>query len=168
MILTLSSHPSPLGPLLIVTDGAGVLRALDFADYADRLHLLLARHYGPVTPQPGDTPPAIAAALDAYFAGDADALHALPIATNGSNFQRAVWAMLRTIPAGATWNYGQLAAALGKPGAARAVGLANGANPIGIAVPCHRVIGANGALTGYAGGIARKRWLLAHEGAALL
>ncbi len=164
MHLTLSRHASPVGEILIVTEG-DTLRALDFADYEARMRTLLARHYGTVTLVDGAAPPAVAAALDAYFAGDATALDALPVATGGSDFQRSVWAALRAIPAGTTTGYGALAAALGKPGAARAVGLANGANPIGIVVPCHRVIGANGTLTGYAGGVARKEWLLRHEGA---
>jgi O-6-methylguanine DNA methyltransferase len=87
------------------------------------------------------------------------------VATGGTAFQKSVWAALRQIPVGETLGYGALAARLGKPGAARAVGLANGLNPIGIVVPCHRVIGASGTLTGYAGGVERKAWLLAHEGA---
>jgi methylated-DNA-[protein]-cysteine S-methyltransferase len=95
------------------------------------------------------------------------ALDALPVATGGSAFQREVWAALRRIPVGATWSYGKLADDIGKPKAVRAVGLANGANPISVIVPCHRVIGAGGALTGYAGGLARKRWLLEHEGVQL-
>jgi O-6-methylguanine DNA methyltransferase len=113
-------------------------------------------------------PAAIAAALDGYFAGDLTAVDAVPVATGGTEFQKSVWAALRSIPAGETRGYGALAAAIGKPGAARAVGLANGMNPIGIVVPCHRVIGASGALTGYAGGVERKRWLLAHEGRGLI
>ncbi len=164
MHLTLSRYASPVGEILIVTEG-DTLRALDFAEYEARMQSLLARHYGPVVLVDGDAPAAVTAALDAYFAGDTTALDALPVATGGSEFQRSVWAALRAIPAGTTTGYGALAAALGKPGAARAVGLANGANPIGIVVPCHRVIGANGTLTGYAGGIARKEWLLKHEGA---
>ena len=88
------------------------------------------------------------------------------MATNGTPFQRRVWAALRAIPAGETTSYGALARLLDAPGASRAVGLANGANPIGIVVPCHRVIGADGSLTGFGGGLARKQWLLQHEGAA--
>ena len=164
MHLTLSRYAAPEAELLIVTDG-DTLRALDFADFEARMRTLLARHYGAVTLTDGPLPGSIAAALDAYFAGDLRALDAVPVATGGSDFQRAVWAALRAIPAGTTTGYGALAAALGRPGAARAVGLANGANPIGIVVPCHRVIGADGRLTGYAGGIARKQWLLKHEGA---
>jgi O-6-methylguanine DNA methyltransferase len=104
-------------------------------------------------------------ALAAYFAGTVTALDGLPVARIGSEFQRRVWAALRQIPAGETRSYGQLAAAIGQPTASRAIGLANGANPIGIVVPCHRVIGSGGALTGYAGGVERKAWLLRHEGA---
>ena len=89
---------------------------------------------------------------------------ALPVETGGTEFQREVWRALRAIPAGETRSYGALASSIGRASAVRAVGLANGANPIGVVVPCHRVIGQNGALTGYAGGIERKRWLLAHEG----
>ena len=165
MQLTLGRYAAPVAELLIVTDGDGVLRALDFSDYATRMARLLARHYGAVVLVDGGVPAPIADALDAYFAGDLAALDAVPVATGGSDFQRQVWAALRAIPAGTTSGYGALAARIGRPGAARAVGLANGLNPIGIVVPCHRVIGASGALTGYAGGVARKAWLLAHEGA---
>ncbi len=164
MHLTLSRYAAPEADLLIVTEG-DTLRALDFADFDERMRTLLARHYGAVTLTEGPLPPSIAAALDAYFNGDLTALDTVPVATGGSDFQRAVWAALRAIPVGTTTGYGALAASLGKPGAARAVGLANGANPIGIVVPCHRVIGANGKLTGYAGGVERKAWLLKHEGA---
>jgi O-6-methylguanine DNA methyltransferase len=165
MQLTLSRYPAPLAELLIVTDADGVLRALDFSDFEARMLRLLARHYGVFGLAEAPAPAAITAALDRYFAGDLAALDAVPVATGGSDFQRQVWAALRAIPAGTTSGYGALAARIGKPGAARAVGLANGLNPIGIVVPCHRVIGASGALTGYAGGVERKRWLLAHEGA---
>ena len=165
MQLTLARYQAPAFELLLVTDGDGVLRALDFCDFEERMHRLLARHYGAFTLVPGDSPAAVTAALDAYFGGDLTALDTLQVATAGTPFQKSVWAALRRIPAGATQGYGALAAALGKPGAARAVGLANGSNPIGIVVPCHRVIGASGTLTGYAGGVERKAWLLRHEGA---
>jgi methylated-DNA-[protein]-cysteine S-methyltransferase len=95
-----------------------------------------------------------------------DALAKVRWRTGGTEFQRAVWTALCTIPAGQTLTYKGLAARIGKPAAIRAVGLANGANPVGIVVPCHRVIGSDGSLTGYGGGVDRKRWLLAHEGAA--
>jgi methylated-DNA-[protein]-cysteine S-methyltransferase len=102
-------------------------------------------------------------ALRAYFDGTMDALDDVPVATGGTAFQRDVWNALRTIPAGDTRSYGELAAKIGRAGASRAVGAANGANPVAIVVPCHRVIGASGAITGYAGGVANKRWLLDHE-----
>ena len=165
MDFTLSRYAAPAFDLIVVSDTDGVLRALDFSDFEERLHRLLARHYGQYHVSEAPAPAAITAALDAYFAGDLAALDTLPVATSGSEFQRLVWAALRTIPAGETSGYGALATRIGKPGAARAVGLANGANPIGIVVPCHRVIGASGTLTGYAGGVERKAWLLRHEGA---
>lgn len=168
MQLTLSHYTAPMAGLLLVTDSDGRLRALDFIDFEERMRRLLARHYGVVSLVEGPAPAAITAALDAYFAGDLAALDAVPVATGGTEFQKKVWVALRAIPAGETRGYGALAAALGRPGAARAVGLANGLNPVGIVVPCHRVIGASGALTGYAGGVERKRWLLAHEGGTLI
>ena len=161
----LSRLASPLGAILLVSDGER-LRALDFEDYEARMQRLLARHYGEVTLQPGRDASGAADALTAYFDGQLDALDALSVATGGSEFQRRVWAMLRTIPTGTTTTYGALARRLDRPTASRAVGLANGANPISIVVPCHRVVGANGSLTGYAGGLDRKRWLLRHEGVA--
>ncbi len=100
--------------------------------------------------------------LRAYFAGEL-AVFDLPLNADGSEFQRRVWRGLQDIPFGETWSYAQLARHIGQPGASRAVGLANGRNPISIIIPCHRVIGANGSLTGYGGGLDRKRWLLAHE-----
>ena len=107
-------------------------------------------------------------ALEAYFDGDLHAATTAPVAANGTAFQSEVWAALRLIPIGATTSYGALAAQLGRPKAMRAVGLANGANPIAIFVPCHRVVGADASLTGYGGGLDRKRWLLAHENAVRL
>ena len=103
------------------------------------------------------------AAFERYFAGAADALTALPVDPHGSEFQRRVWRALREIPSGATASYGGIARKVGSPAGARAVGDANRRNPIAIAIPCHRVIGGDGRLVGYAGGLERKRWLLAHE-----
>jgi methylated-DNA-[protein]-cysteine S-methyltransferase len=164
---TLDRIATPVGTVLLVTDGEGAVRALDFDDYEPRMLRLLARHYGPVVLSPGASPAPVRAAIAAYFAGDRQALDGIVVRTGGTEFQRQVWAALRTIPAGETRSYGQLAAAIDRPKAVRAVGLANGSNPVGIIVPCHRVIGANGSLTGYAGGLARKTWLLAHEGVAV-
>lgn len=158
---------TPTGRILVVTDDGGCLRAVDWEDHETRLHQLLRRHYGADTIRFRPAPRASAASrsLQAYFEGDTDCLAGLPVATNGTGFQRMVWDALRRIPAGQTVSYGALAARIGRPTAMRAVGLANGANPISIVVPCHRVIGAGGALTGFGGGLERKRWLLAHEGA---
>ena len=161
--LTLEKRSSPVGTMLIVTDNEGMLRALDFEDYEARMHELLRLHYGQYKLVEGDAPASVGATLDAYFQGDTRCVHAIPTATGGTPFQRAVWRALMDIPSGSTESYGQLAKRIGKPGASRAVGLANGSNPISIVVPCHRVIGASGALTGYGGGLWRKQWLLAHE-----
>lgn len=159
---------TPTGAILVVTDDEQRLRGVDWADHEHRLTRLLARYYraDPVRLLPRPASSAASRALDAYFAGELDALDPLPTATNGTAFQHTVWAALRTIPAGRTLSYSGLAARIGRPAAVRAVGLANGANPISIVVPCHRVIGANGALTGFGGGVERKRWLLAHESKA--
>lgn len=166
--LILSRLATPTGTALLVSDGTGALRAFDWEGYEERMHRLLRRHYGAQPLETGAPPAPVAAALDAYFAGDVTAIDAMAVATNGTPFQRQVWAGLRRIPAGETRSYGQLAAMIGAPPTAvRAVGLANGANPIGVVVPCHRVIGADGTLTGYAGGLARKHWLLTHEGVRL-
>lgn len=163
MRLMLNTYGSPLGDILLVSDNDGALRALDFADYEERLRWLLRLHYGAYQLNPAPAPVAVVAALDAYFAGDLDAPASIRVATGGTPFQREVWAALRRIPVGRTTTYGALAAELGRSGASRAVGLANGSNPIAIVVPCHRVIGRDGTLTGYAGGLQRKRWLLEHE-----
>jgi methylated-DNA-[protein]-cysteine S-methyltransferase len=163
MHLRLERLVSPIGSLLLVTDGEGVLRALEFADCEARLHRLLREHYDDYTLRKGAAPISLTRALEAYFDGRIGVLAGVEVATGGTSFQRRVWRALRGIPAGRTMSYGQLAASLGDARASRAVGSANGANPIAIVVPCHRVIGANSALSGYAGGLPRKQWLLDHE-----
>ncbi len=163
MHLQLEHWTSPVAPLLLVTDDDGVLRALEFDDREARMHRLLREHYGEYTLTKGAVPAALKQTIAAYFAGDLEALNVLQVATGGTPFQREVWKALREIPSGTTMSYGQLAKNLGDPDGSRAVGAANGANPIAIVVPCHRVIGADGSLTGYAGGLQRKRWLLEHE-----
>jgi O-6-methylguanine DNA methyltransferase len=163
MRLLLDRYDASISPILIVTDAEGNLRALQFADDNERMQRLLRTQNGDYELSDGAAPPSIIRALDAYFEGDLVALDDVPVATGGTPFQREVWRALRAIPAGKTSSYGQLAAQLGRPTATRAVGAANGANPISIVVPCHRVIGASGALTGYGGGLLRKRWLLDHE-----
>ena len=165
--LTLDRAATPVGEVLLVTDGLGSVRALDFAGYEDRMNRLLVRHAPGASLTAGRAPGPVRTALERYFGGDVHALDGLTVTTGGTDFQRSVWKALRAIPAGETRTYGQLAAAIGSPKAVRAVGLANGRNPVALIVPCHRVIGANGTLTGYAGGLERKRWLLQHEGASV-
>ncbi len=155
-----------IGEVVLLTDGGGRLRAVDFTDQATRMTTLLDRHYGRGgwRAREGAEPPSSThAALSAYFAGDLRALDGIETATGGTPFQREVWAALRRIAPGETTSYGALASAIGRPRAVRAVGAANGANPISLVAPCHRVIGGGGALTGYAGGLDRKSWLLEHE-----
>jgi methylated-DNA-[protein]-cysteine S-methyltransferase len=166
MELLLDRFPSPLGDILLVSDGQ-YLRAIEFWDADDRLHQLLRLHYGRYQLSEARNPGGFSAKIQRYMEGDLHVIDDLPVATGGTPFQRAVWAALRTIPAGTTLSYGALARQIGRPKAVRAVGLANGANPVSIVVPCHRVIGSSGALTGYGGGIERKRWLLRHEGCDL-
>jgi methylated-DNA-[protein]-cysteine S-methyltransferase len=156
---------TPIGEMVVLADHDGNLRAVDWAEYEPRMMRLLTRHYGAngFTLEPEENPRGFADAIARYFAGDFAALDNLPVKTAGTPFQRTVWRALREIPCGTTVSYAGLAQKIGKPTAVRAVGLANGSNPVGVIVPCHRVIGANGSLTGYGGGIERKRWLLDHE-----
>lgn len=167
MDLLIDRVPSPIGDIMVVSDGEN-LRALDFDDYEERMLGLLKRHYGDVQLRPTANPGGASDVVRRYLDGHLEAINDVKVATNGTEFQRLVWQHLLRIPAGTTWSYGELARSIGKPKASRAVGLANGSNPIAIVVPCHRVIGANGSLTGYGGGMERKQWLLAHEGARLL
>jgi methylated-DNA-[protein]-cysteine S-methyltransferase len=163
-VLTLDVLPTPIGEIAVVTDAEGRLRVLEFHDQPQRLASALhLRHRGRAV-ETGATPAAVRDGLKAYFAGELTALKAIPRAIGGTAFQRQVWNALVAIPPGETTSYARLAERIGRPTAVRAVGAANGANPIAVVVPCHRVIGAGGALTGYGGGVERKRWLLAHEG----
>lgn len=157
---------SPVGTILAVTSDDG-LHALDFHDYVGRMERLLHEQYGAVTLAETHDAWDLRARLDRYFARDFDAFSGLPLRTNGTPFQQAVWKRLLAIPPGTTTTYGAIARELAGVSASRAVGLANGSNPIAIVVPCHRVIGANGKLTGYGGGLHRKEWLLRHEGVLL-
>ncbi|MEI2416340.1 methylated-DNA--[protein]-cysteine S-methyltransferase [Orrella sp. JC864] len=165
--LRLGLFASPLGPILTLHDSAGCLRALEFHEYEARMHRLLDRHYGAWRIEGREDGGPLAPRLQAYFEGDMRAFDDVRIATAGTPFQRQVWAALRRIPPGRTRAYGDLAHELGCRNGSRAVGLANGANPIALVVPCHRVIGADGRLTGFAAGLHRKAWLLRHEAAAL-
>ncbi|MGF7132600.1 methylated-DNA-[protein]-cysteine S-methyltransferase [Paraburkholderia sp. EB58] len=165
MQLFLSHLESPLGDLLLVSDAQQNIRALEFADHKARLHRLLREHYGSTELVDAPAPDEIAQPLARYFSGELDVIKSLPTATAGTDLQRRVWAALRLIPVGASTTYGKLAKELGfdDPRAAIDIGAANGANPIAIVVPCHRVIASNGDLKGYAWGLHRKRWLLEHE-----
>lgn len=166
--LLIDQTDTPIGELVIVADREGRLRAVDWTDHEARLLRLLRLHYGEggFALEPARNPGGLTQAMSAYFTGDLGVINRLPVETGGTPFQRTVWAALRDIPCGTTVSYAELARRIGRPAAVRAVGLANGANPVGIVVPCHRVVGSNGTLTGYGGGIERKRWLLAHEGHA--
>jgi methylated-DNA-[protein]-cysteine S-methyltransferase len=169
-VLFIDRVESPIGTMLLIHDSDECVRALDFHEFEARMQRLLRLHYSEdgveFAMKSRKTPPAVRHALAGYFAGDFTAIDAIPVAIAGTFFQREVWAALRGIRPGTTLSYGALARQLGRPKSVRAVGLANGANPIAIVVPCHRVIGADRSLTGYGGGIDRKRWLLTHEGAA--
>lgn len=164
---TLERVPTPIGQMLVLTDAQQRLRAVDWEDFEARMHTLLRRQYGQDAVQLRDAsqPSAARRKLEAYFGGEIEAIADLPVALGGTEFQRQVWQALRGIESGRTVSYGALAARISRPAAVRAVGLANGANPVGIVIPCHRVIGANASLTGYGGGLHRKRWLLEHEAA---
>lgn len=164
MSIVLSLLESPLGPIALAGEGA-CLRMLHFGSLEEIEHDLRRREpdaqlvRGPL--------PEIEQALRAYFDGDVHAIDALPTRAPGTGFQQRVWAALRRIPVGETWTYARLAREVGQPTAMRAVGAANGKNPIGLVVPCHRVVATGGKLGGYAGGLERKAWLLRHEGAHL-
>ena len=154
---------SPIGEMVAVCSGDRIV-ALDFADCAARMERLLHRRYAAFRLRKAAGTHPVVAALAVYFNGELDAIRSLDLDLGGTPFQRQVWTALRDVPTGTTRGYAQLAGALGRPKAARAVGAANARNPIAVVVPCHRLIGAGGGLTGYAGGLDRKRWLLRHEG----
>jgi methylated-DNA-[protein]-cysteine S-methyltransferase len=158
---------TPIGVALLVTDAEGVLRALDWEDYAARMKELLRLQYGAVVLKEAQAPSRMLKALSAYFEGDLDRLGTIEWRVAGTPFQQRVWHALPTIPAGTTMSYGALAAKLNAPRAMRAVGHANGSNPVSVVLPCHRLIGADGRLVKYGGGLSRKRWLLEHEGVTL-
>ncbi len=149
---------SPIGRLLLTSDGVALTGL--YMDVPSRPPRALDE--GVEDAGAGPLPDTIRQ-LEEYFAGCRRTFD-LPLRLQGTEFQRRVWNALKEIPYGVTWSYGELAARIDNPNASRAVGLANGRNPISILVPCHRVIGADGSLTGYGGGLERKQWLLAHEG----
>ena len=169
MILTLSVFESPVGPLGLACDGDGRLRGVSFEGGLERA---MRREYPGARFVAGPTGPAAAEALAAYFGGERDALRRAPWslegAAAGDGFQARVWKALAEVPAGETISYGEMARRAGEPGAAQAAGVALNRNPLPVVLPCHRVIGADGAMVGFGGGLERKTWLLRHEGALLI
>lgn len=165
LILSVERIATPTGKMTLVTDEQLRLCSLDWEDHEHRMQNLLRRYFpGEIVELQERTKRSpVVDALLAYFENEPETLARWPVATHGTDFQHLVWAELRRIPFGETISYGTLAARIGRPAAVRAVGLANGANPIAISVPCHRVIGADKSLTGFGGGIERKRWLLEYE-----
>jgi len=159
--------PTPAGEMIVIADAEANLRVIDWTEHEDRMKLLLDRQYGRgnYTLTPARDPGGLTSAMRRYFKGDLSVIDKLPVKTAGTPFQRSVWKALRKIECGRTISYAELARRIGRPRAVRAVGLANGQNPVSVVVPCHRVIGSNGSLTGYGGGLPRKKWLLKHEGA---
>lgn len=160
--LLVETLKTPLGPVVLTHDG-NALWNIAFEDREDRRAAELTRHAPGarfVTTRKRST---FGAALSAYFDGEVTVVNALPVAKLGTAFQRKAWTALRRIPAGKTSSYGEQATRIGHPNAARAVGRANGLNPVSIVVPCHRLIGADGSLVHYGGGLERKRWLIDHE-----
>jgi methylated-DNA-[protein]-cysteine S-methyltransferase len=167
MTILTDTIPTPLGAMILLARD-GVMLFLEFSDADDRVEREMKVRFGDAELVPTKNPFGFSERIAKYFAGDLATIDTIPTDGSGTDFQRRVWAELRNIPCGVTISYGELASRLGDKNAMRAVGLANGRNPIAVVVPCHRVIGANGSMTGYGGGIARKEWLLRHEGALLI
>ena len=160
---------TPIGEMIILADEDGNLRTVDWTNHEERMARALRRQYGSdgYTFRRTPNPNGLSDTIRRYFAGELSVIDQLPVATMGTPFQREVWQALRDIPAGTTTTYSALSEKIGRPKAVRAVGMANGANPVGVIVPCHRVIGVDGSLTGYGGGLERKLWLLKHEGVSV-
>lgn len=168
MTIVTTDFPTPVGTVRIAVRGAGAdetVVACGFADHWDGITATVSPRFAGEEWVEGTSE--AATALGRYLDGDIGAIDDLPVDAGGSDFQARVWAELRRIPAGTTCSYADIARALGQPTATRAVGTANGRNPVSIVVPCHRVVRADGALGGYGGGLDRKTWLLGHEGANL-
>ena len=164
--IALDRIDTPIGPMLLMVRDTSVV-LLEFADKSERYLAHCRRRLGPHEIVETINPVGYSDRIRAYFTGALDAVDSIPTAGSGTPFQERVWAELRRIKCGKTLSYGALAERLGDKNAMRAVGFANGSNPISIIVPCHRVIGADGRLTGYGGGLDRKAWLLEHEGVPL-
>jgi methylated-DNA-[protein]-cysteine S-methyltransferase len=166
-VLAKARMATPAGDVVLVERGPRLV-GLVFEDHWTRFRTDLEKRFGKFTFEETSQASAAAKALHRYFAGDLGALDGVEVETGGTPFQQSVWRALRRIPAGTTWSYARLAQEIGRPSATRAVAAANGANPVSIVIPCHRVIGSDGSLTGYGGGLPRKQWLLAHEGVLLI
>lgn len=165
MLHYLDHIETPIGRFALVVDEDAHLVEAGFTDQHTRMEKMLQTPCHALVPR--DDPSGLSSKLRAYFAGDLRALDDIMVRYSGTSFQEEVWKTLRNIPCGDTWSYGMLARTIGRPKAVRAVGTANGANPVAVVVPCHRVVGSDGKLTGYAGGLHRKEWLLAHESSQL-
>ena len=169
MDLETAEIASPVGPWRVAATAQGVC-LLHFGADRDEVQALLARRFGPLTLREAKDPGGAVSRLKAYFGGDLRAIDALPVDTGGTVFQQSVWTALRDIPAGRTSCYSELAARIGRPAAVRAVGAANGQNPVAVIVPCHRVISSDGGLGGFAGSggtmVETKRQLLELEGSS--
>jgi methylated-DNA-[protein]-cysteine S-methyltransferase len=161
-VIRVHTFDSPVGPLTTAERG-GRACLLHFGPHDDGVERMFERWY-PGEPRARGALPGLETILRRYFEGDTGAIDHVPVELNGTVFQKKVWTALRRIPCGSTISYAELARRIGEPTAVRAVGAANGANPVALIVPCHRVIGSNGTLTGYGGGLGRKAWLLTHEG----
>ena len=164
--LLIDRLPTPIGEMIVIADGDGNLRTVDWTDHEVRMKRLLDRQFGKgrYSLKPARDPGGLSSAMRRYFKGDHAVIEKLPVKADGTPFQKSVWKALRGIKRGTAVSYAELARRIGKPKAVRAVGLANGQNPVSVVVPCHRVIGSDGSLTGYGGGLPRKKWLLEHEG----
>jgi methylated-DNA-[protein]-cysteine S-methyltransferase len=163
-MIEMASYQSPVGPLTIAANRQRVCLLHFGSDEAGMRHVVSAWYPGQVVTT-GRDPGGAVSALKRYFKGELGSLDGVEVEMHGTAFQQSVWKTLRSIKPGTTASYSQVARRIGAASAVRAVGAANGANPVALIVPCHRVIGANGSLTGYGGGLDRKRWLLRHEGA---
>ena len=161
-MIRVATLDSPIGPLT-TAERAGRVCLLHFGADGPEVDRMFDRWY-PGEVRHREALRDVGEALARYFAGETAAIDGIAVELNGTPFQKRVWTALRRIPCGSTISYADLARRIGEPSAVRAVGAANGANPVAVVVPCHRVIGTDGTLTGYGGGLERKQWLLAHEG----
>ena len=168
MDLHIADVPSPIGTIRVVAQPNRAVCLIDFATNWETSRRLLEKRFGRITLRKDASLFGHVARLKRYLAGDVRALDRVKVDPGGTAFQQKVWTALRKVPAGKTISYGELAERIGRAGAARAVGAANRTNPVPIVIPCHRVVGADGSLTGYAGGLHRKKWLLRHEGAEFI